>query len=228
MNSAYFQTLDKDGQNDMMSSILSTLPAVIFLFDIKANKYLYISPSISRILGYSQEDMYDMDSYSRKELIHPEDHEDYVKGIQGIDALLPNEMFASTLRLKDKTGHYNWFINKTLSFKKDKNGHTSILLCIVRDITDEVKNKLIAEDQINKIGQASFDLSHDLRHEHAKVLAIVRLLKGDVVVTQEEFRILVEAIKVSVEKIDDFIRSLNRQLEEIKEQLIDFNFGNHN
>ncbi|HEY0670372.1 MAG TPA: PAS domain S-box protein [Sphingobacteriaceae bacterium] len=102
-------------------------------------KTLYVSPSTQRLLGYSEEELFNMDITG---LLHPDDREDAIKSLQhSIDT--PNiPLDGSNCRLKHKNGTWRWFASTLNNMINDPD--IKGIVDNFRDITDNViaENKL--------------------------------------------------------------------------------------
>lgn len=123
-NEEMFMLIAKNGQ-DLIS--ISTAGGVI----------QYISPSITKLLGYEQQEMIGRD---RRSFYHPEDAE---------EMHLPGKLFSPaeifTRRIRHKNGHYLWF-ETSFQLIMDPEVGVSRVLTIGRNVTDR-KND---EEQLAK------------------------------------------------------------------------------
>jgi PAS domain S-box-containing protein len=122
---------------EMMKAILDNSRDCISLFDLKTEKYLYFSPSIEEMTGFTENESNIITLEEVFERVHPIDREIYknMHKLRGTEIAL-SEYYE--YRWKVKSGEYRWFGDrKKLVF--DENGQPLAIVGISRDITDKKK-----------------------------------------------------------------------------------------
>jgi diguanylate cyclase (GGDEF)-like protein/PAS domain S-box-containing protein len=106
---------------------------IIYYYQIKPEpKYIYLSPSIEKVLGSGLVERSYQNPYTHFELIHPDDYEILAKKINGnIDYDQP-----IVQRWRDEQGNYIWFEEYTTPIFK--NGELVAVQGIIRNINDKV------------------------------------------------------------------------------------------
>ncbi|MEK6265238.1 MAG: ATP-binding protein [Clostridium sp.] len=133
-------------EEDNFIKIFERSKDIVFKFQvIPISKFIYITPSINDILGYSSEAHY-LNPSLMHELIHPDD----VK-IQN-SKFDKNSDFSKTFcsRFKHKNGHYIW-IEDYLIPTYDENGDLTHIAGISRDITERKRMEKKLEEQNKKL-----------------------------------------------------------------------------
>jgi PAS domain S-box-containing protein len=116
----------------------------------------YVSPVVTRILGYSEEEVL---GRSLLEMVHPDD----VGGVQknlmhiisrGIDRV------TSSFRFRHRDGHYLWFESTTNVIRDEQTGKILELFSISREITERKAKEdalITSEERYRRLIEQSFD-----------------------------------------------------------------------
>ena len=109
--------------------LADTMHDIVCLHDLEG-RFLCASPSLTRVAGYSQEEIIGSDSYS---LMHPDDRERVYT--QGHIKALNGELPLIEWRMRRKDGTYVWLETRT-NMAYDEEGCPYRLICCSRDITE--------------------------------------------------------------------------------------------
>ncbi len=124
---------------------------IVTLFSTDGTFY-YISPSITKILGYTPGEYASFNSY---ENAHPEDRQILMESLEEIKTA--KDQHVMTFRIKHKQGHYIWLEGRSCLIEYDTAKDTGIILSVSRDISaqkwteinlreSEYKYRLLAEN----------------------------------------------------------------------------------
>jgi PAS domain S-box-containing protein len=121
-------------------------------------RYVYISPSCRRLLGYEPEELLGTDPY---DLFHPEDlqrirteaHDKALEG-QGIVSI--------TYRIRKKDGEYTWFETLTEPIL-DEGGEVVRLQTSSRDVSERKRVERVLADTARAKAEFLAEVSHELR-----------------------------------------------------------------
>jgi PAS domain S-box-containing protein len=128
-------------------------------------RYLYISPSCRRLLGYEPEDLLGTDPY---DLFHPEDlerirSEAHEKALEGQGAV------SVTYRIRKASGEYTWFETLTEPILDDS-GEVVRLQTASRDVSERKR----AEQALAEAARARADFLAEVSHELRTPLTVIR------------------------------------------------------
>ncbi|MBK8047521.1 MAG: PAS domain S-box protein [Anaerolineales bacterium] len=109
------------------------------------NTYDYLSPVLTRLVGYTPEEFYNLPVETVMEFIHPEDRD---RVYQSIDAVMANVGSAQQVeyRFRHKDGHYIWFQDRSTAVC-DANGKAVARIGNVTDFSERRR----AEDEIRRL-----------------------------------------------------------------------------
>lgn len=128
-------------------------------------RYLYLSPSCHRLLGYEPEELIGKDPY---DFFHPEDAP-LIRSGSHADSLRGQGPAPVTYRIRKKSGAYTWFETLTEPLC-DQDGNVVRLQTSSRDVTDRKR----AEDALAEAVRAKTNFLADVSHELRTPLTVIR------------------------------------------------------
>ena len=134
----YNKQLELNELNNFLESIYSVLPSVVYVYDLRTAKNIFLSKSIYSILGYTDDEAQEMDTESviAKELLHPNSFQEYNTHIKDLFNRNNNLSHKIELQVKHKNGQYVWMEAIEKIFQRDDNGNPTKAIGIGRDIQD--------------------------------------------------------------------------------------------
>ncbi|WP_049661146.1 PAS domain S-box protein [Bacillus sp. FJAT-27231] len=157
----------------LLLDITENITEMISLFDLKLNKFLYISPSYERFFNTPLEKLYENPGIIL-ENCHPEDYEGVVKFL----CHPTNEVKELEYRvLRNKEGEPGWLHTKITPIW-DEDGTISRWINISRDVTDLKKRELMIRkwDKLSAVGQLAAGIAHEVRNPLTSVKGFMQLL----------------------------------------------------
>jgi PAS domain S-box-containing protein len=146
---------------------------VIYKLRIKDERYVYVSPSVKRLLGYTEKEALNI---KPKDILSPESYElQYSEMLKDI----ASGRDSSTLQLEaiHQDGHIVP-IEVHASLIRDEKGKPVEIVGVARDITERKKmeEQLIMQDRLASIGQLSSGIAHELNNPLTGVVTFSALL----------------------------------------------------
>lgn len=176
------------------------------------NKMIYVSPSASRLTGYSAEE-FEATPGLLENIIHPEDIEEFRQNVS--DADKKHESLVMEFRIINKSGETIWLFHKSQPVidtdgkvygRRVSNQDITSLKIIemkLRDAARELKNVNITKDQIFTI------LAHDIKSPFSGLLGMTELISSYIEdFSKEELREYVSGIHESARVIFSLIENL--------------------
>jgi PAS domain S-box-containing protein len=121
-------------------------------------RYIYISPSCRRLLGYASEELLGTDPY---DLFHPEDLERI--RTEAHDKALEGQGAVSVIyRIRKKSGEYTWFETLTEPIL-DEGGELVRLQTASRDVSERKRVERVLADAARTKAEFLAEVSHELR-----------------------------------------------------------------
>jgi PAS domain S-box-containing protein len=122
-------------------NLINNLTDIVMEID-SDGKFLYVSPQVTEILGYSPKKVIGMKGF---EFIHPDDMENSIDALAKV--LKDREIVNFEYRSKHKNGHY---VPISASAKVIENGDDLKIISIARDITERMKAERSLSESENK------------------------------------------------------------------------------
>lgn len=127
-------------KNKFISKVLKTAPGTYYVYDIINNKNVWTSKEIVDILGYTKQELLDMDDKILEKIMYPEDYVYYLENIyENYKKLKDNEVLENEYRFIDKDGKIKWFRIIESVFSRDENDNIIEVIGNMINI-DNIKN----------------------------------------------------------------------------------------
>lgn len=166
--------------------------------------YLYVSPSFTKTLGFSANELVGQDLY---QLFHPEDiasfrQESHNKALRG------EEISNIEFRIRKKNGEYIWLSTNTKPIT-DEAGNVIMLQTISRDVTQH-RMTLQRLEELNEQKNRLFSIiAHDLRSPVSSCIGLVNIINMEIGNKPAG------DLKDYVDKLDKSLTSLRDLLDEL-------------
>jgi diguanylate cyclase (GGDEF)-like protein/PAS domain S-box-containing protein len=120
------------------SKITDFIPDIIYIYDLKIQKTLFVNKSLTSILGYTQEDFMN-GTVNWYDIIHPTDQKDAPNVLSKILKLLDTETIEYDIRCLTINGSYIWLHNKLTIFIRGLDNEPEQVLVTAQDISTKKK-----------------------------------------------------------------------------------------
>lgn len=108
---------------------------VIYKRNVETNIYEYLSPALTKILGYDVAEIIRVQAAPLEELVHPDDREEITRWLEIIRANPLQEPIQIEYRLLHKTGHYVW-VRNSFNIVRDPRNQQLMRIGSLSDISD--------------------------------------------------------------------------------------------
>lgn len=125
----------------LIQQIADTTPDLLYLFDLKEQRNIYINSQIEQRLGYSPQQIQEMGADILKNLIHPDDLgrlKDYHEKFKSVNE---GAILSFEFQMRHSAGEWRWFSSRDTVFHKTNDGVPRQLLGVVRDITNQKQSE---------------------------------------------------------------------------------------
>lgn len=113
----------------------NAMPGLLYVNDVKTRSNIYVNHNITRMLGYSWEEIEEMGNNITQQLVHPED----VSNLTEWNSEPSRTVKDSEYRLKTKSGEWRWFRSRDTVFRRDEKGNVTQIIGVAQDITERKK-----------------------------------------------------------------------------------------
>ena len=139
----------------------------------REGKVLYLNPSVERLLGYRQEDLYNMHLL---DFVHPEDKQAVREAFSRV-IQKPGNVESLTARLKHQNGSWNIFEVVGKSLLKDSGAINVVLNS--RDVTErrKMEEELSKTQKLESIGILAGGIAHDFNNLLQAIMGNISLSK---------------------------------------------------
>ena len=223
MEKTKFFNLETDIKSKIINRLLYSMPLAISLFDIQKRQNIFTNEQYYKGIGYTPDEFDPLDKDCFNRLVHPDDLPSLHKFLDVLTNSPNDGCHILVNRCICKNGEFKWFKNYITIVERESSGVPRLLLALAHDITSQIDSRQKSLEQINNMEKVSFTLSHELRHEHSKILSILDISKDSDMIEVGDLQWLANTIYTSAESIDKSIHSISQQLLSIKTKFIKLN-----
>ncbi len=131
-----------DRQRKFVERLTVIMPSVLYVFDLERKRNIWINRRVTESLGYSEDEIREMDSNILGCLIHPEDLPSLEESFEEIKRAPDGEIRQLEYRMRHRNGSWHWFRANDTPFRRGADGRVVEMIGTTTDITRE---KLDAE-----------------------------------------------------------------------------------
>ena len=202
-----------------IQKIADSIPSVIYLYNLKRRKLMYVNYKVIDLLGYSSQFVMSYEKGFFSKFIHPDDKERLRKVYTNIAYVKDSEIIDYEYRIINSSGIWRSFRSYEVVFSRDSDGTVLELLGTAMDVTERIK---LAEE-IKKYSGHLEDLVDIRTQELQKTNLMLKKeiedrvrAERNIIAVEDKFRSLVENSIVGIYIIQDNIYVYtNPKLEEM-------------
>jgi PAS domain S-box-containing protein len=131
---------------ELINQIADATPNVLYVFDTRYKKIVYVNKAITEVLGYTPEEVRDMSPLKIKSLIHTKNQINIENWIDLFSEQAKDQILESECRFLNKNGDWRWMNKRETVFRREEDGLPILILGIVQDITEQKK----AQEKVRK------------------------------------------------------------------------------
>lgn len=166
-------------------------------------KAKYVSPSITKVLGYSELDAMHMNLF---DFLHPDDVPKIIKRLEEVRSIPQgNSLPSHNFRIKHQNGSWRWVESTITNLIEDEN--IGGIVDNFHDVTERVFQITAIQTQNEKLKAIAWTQSHVVRNPLAKIMGIVDLIKTGALSHEEERQSLDHLIE-SAKELDSIIQDI--------------------
>ena len=115
--------------------IASASPVILFLYDVAAQRCLYINGQVEKILGYSTWNLVEMSPMFILSLAHPEEAAGHAAHFEVLAAAKEGQVIEREFRLRSARGNWIWLRSRETIFKAGQGGQAPQVVAVATDVT---------------------------------------------------------------------------------------------
>ncbi|TGM57252.1 PAS domain S-box protein [Leptospira vanthielii] len=166
-------------------------------------KAKYVSPSITKVLGYTESDAMHMNLF---DFLHPDDVPKIIKRLEEVRSIPQgNSLPSHNFRIKHQNGSWRWVESTITNLTEDEN--IGGIVDNFHDVTERVFQITAIQTQNEKLKAIAWTQSHVVRNPLAKIMGIVDLIKTGFLSPEEERKSLDHLIE-SAKELDSIIQDI--------------------
>ncbi|WP_051313004.1 PAS domain-containing sensor histidine kinase [Sporocytophaga myxococcoides] len=131
---------------ELINQIADSTPNVLYVFDTRYRKIVYVNKAITEVLGYTPEEVREMSAVQIKALIHSKNQINIENWVDMFSEQAKDQILESECRFLNKNGEWRWMNKRETVFRRDEDGLPVLILGIVQDITEQKK----AQEKVRK------------------------------------------------------------------------------
>lgn len=175
---------------------------VIAILSIEG-KAKYVSPSITKVLGYTEADAMHMNLF---DFLHPDDVPKIIKRLEAVRSIPQgNSLPSHNFRIKHQDGSWRWVESTITNLIEDEN--IAGIVDNFHDVTERVVQITAIQTQNEKLKAIAWTQSHIVRNPLAKIMGIVDLIQTGTLSATEERQSLDHLIE-SAKELDGIIQDI--------------------
>lgn len=120
----------------LIQKIADTLPQILYLYQIKSQRYIYVNRQSVEILGYSPEQMQEAQLQFFSDKLHTEDRTIFEELYRHFPSIPDGEVIETEYRMKHANGSWRRLRNRDVIFTRGADGKPEEILGTMQDITD--------------------------------------------------------------------------------------------
>lgn len=154
-------------------SVLDDSRDVIYRLNVQTGRYEYISPSAKTVMGFSREELAEMEVEWVLMRVHPDD----LAAVQASMArLMTTGREEMEYRMRVKDGRYLW-LSSYASLVRDNSGRPLYRDGTIRDITakKQAEDALLRSEKLASVGRMAATISHEINNPLAAVTNLLFL-----------------------------------------------------
>ncbi|MFZ6011933.1 MAG: PAS domain S-box protein [Bacteroidota bacterium] len=145
--------------NLFKESVENAMPGILFVFDIRKEKNVYLNRKLETYLGYLPNEINTEQEGFFRTIVHPEDLQSFPVWTNEPSTTVQEIEY----RMKTKKGEWRWFLSRSVPFHYDEQGNVTQIVGITQDINErkeavELLNKSDRSyrELFNSVGEALY------------------------------------------------------------------------
>lgn len=132
------QVEELDERRRFNENMLNTSPDILWVYDLKDRRNIYLSRQFERVMGYSAREVMAMEGQVLPRLVHPDDYVYYLENVLAKYLLLADgEVLPLRFRVRHRNGSWRILQAREVIHARNPDGTPRQVFGLARDVTDE-------------------------------------------------------------------------------------------
>lgn len=137
-------------QTHLIEQVTAMAPDIITVLELPSLNMIYSSRENLALHGFDRDEMMNMSTEERRNLIHPEDKERLGKFFTSFTPDVEDDaIITAEYRARNKAGEWLWFSVRSKIFERNANGVVLSIVNVIQNISERKKNELEIQ-QLNR------------------------------------------------------------------------------
>lgn len=120
-----------------IEKIMLTMPEIVYVYDLMEQRSVYNNDQVSRLLGYTPQELQTIEASAPTHLLHPDDTVARDVYLARYASLRDGEVVTQEYRLRRADGVWRWFVSRVTIFARTADGTPAQILGVSQDITEQ-------------------------------------------------------------------------------------------
>jgi PAS domain S-box-containing protein len=222
----------------LFEGIADASPDMLYLFDVRRGRSVYVSRAVERVLGYTPREIAALGDSFLSRLVHPDDLPRLRAENSRFATLAEGEFLEHAYRMRHADGGWRWVRSRDRVFSRAPSGEPEPILGVTRDVTEHVRTEGERDELLAREQQARRDaetasrakdefvamLGHELRNPLSPILTALELMRRRAPGAFERERTLIERqVQHVVRLVDDLldVSRITRGKVELKRRILE-------
>ncbi|MCU0392851.1 MAG: ATP-binding protein [Thermoflexibacter sp.] len=214
-NNSLHNLFAKGNEEFFIDKLLSTVPDLIYIYDLIDNQYIFLNDKITHLFGYRSEDWVGRSLDEVKDKIHPQDWEIIQQAWQTVAGDTNKQLLITEYRIKNAKEQWFWVKDHIKIFEQNSEGTVSRIIGAIENITPQKD----AERDIQKLTRQYAYHNQRLKEqnqtlaEHEKKLVSTN---EELLIQQNDLKMTLNELSIKHQELDEVNEELMSQQENLK------------
>ncbi|MGA9378763.1 MAG: PAS domain S-box protein, partial [Phormidium sp.] len=124
-----------------LQGITDANPNLLYIYKLPELNNIYTNAEVIKILGYTPEELQDLQNTDWLNLIHPDDRQIMIERFAKLEALKDGEAIDFEYRIRHKNRDWHWLFSREVVFSRTPDGKPEQILGAAADISDRKRTE---------------------------------------------------------------------------------------